>query len=124
MKVVAIGCDKSGYPAVLRTLEGGCTPQLEVDVRGVSCLGVVRESLLLEILEGDASYILLAGCPLDSCHNLEGSRFAKARAERVNALLDEAEVDKRVVLAFVTADKTSPIRDALARCVDEKDRVT
>ncbi len=123
MKIVALCCDKSGYPAVLKAQQEGYLPGVELEVRAVSCLGVIRESLLLEILEGEVACLLLAGCPLESCHNLEGSRFAKARAERVNALLEEADVDKRVVLAFCTAEKTSQIREALSRWLDGKDGV-
>ncbi|HSV32065.1 MAG TPA: hydrogenase iron-sulfur subunit [Atribacteraceae bacterium] len=110
MKIIAVACDKSGVAAVLRAREGLLRDGVTVDLIPIPCLGTIRESQLLEFLEEEIDALLLAGCPLDSCHNLEGSRYARDRAHRVNALLREAEVSKRVLTAFVTAEKTGEIR--------------
>ncbi len=68
MKVVALGCDKSGYPALLRWGEKELLPFEEVEVFSIPCLGLVTEEMIFQILE-NSDALLLAGCPLDSCHN-------------------------------------------------------
>lgn len=108
MKVVALGCDKSGYPALLRWGEKDSLPFDEVKIFSLPCLGLVTEEAIFRILE-DSDALLLAGCPLDSCHNQKGSQGAYLKVKRVNSLLQEADVSKKVAIAFVTSGKIGEI---------------
>ena len=108
MKVVALGCDKSGYHALLRWGEKESLPFEEVEVFSIPCLGLVTEEMMFQILE-NSDALLLAGCPLDSCHNQKGSRGAYLKTKRVNSLLQEADISKKVAIAFVTSGKVGEI---------------
>jgi len=113
VNIIAVGCDKSGIPALLRVKQECRDNGVVLEIIPVPCLGTVRESWLLELLEGEVDALLLAGCPLDSCHNLEGSRYARDRVLRVNALLREADIPKQVLIAIDTAEKIGEIRRIL-----------
>ncbi|MGQ9473837.1 MAG: hydrogenase iron-sulfur subunit [Candidatus Caldatribacteriaceae bacterium] len=108
MKIASIGCDRSGFPALLSFLENN--PTYKMDVTAVPCLGMVGESMILKIFEEGYDYLLLAGCPLDSCFNQRGSYFAERKAQRINVLLQEAGIRKKVFCAFVTAEKVGEIK--------------
>ena len=109
MRVVALGCDKSGYPALLRWGEKGSLPFDEVKIFSLPCLGLVTEEVIFRILE-NSDALLLAGCPLDSCHNQKGSQGAYLKVKRVNSLLQEADISKKVAIAFVTSGKVGEIK--------------
>jgi coenzyme F420-reducing hydrogenase delta subunit len=115
MRIASVGCDRQGFPALLRFLE--TFSEYRMDVTAVPCLGTVHESMMLHILEDGYQLLLLAGCPLDSCFNQKGSEFAFRKAQRVNALLTEAGIPKRVACAFVTADKIGEIKRVLESIV-------
>ena len=108
MRVVALGCDKSGYPALLRWGEEGSLPFDEVKIFFFFFLGLVTEEIICCILE-NSDALLLAGCPLDSCHNQKGSQGAYLKVKRVNSLLQEADISKKVAIAFVTSGKVGEI---------------
>lgn len=108
MKIVALGCDKSGYPALLKWGEKNTSPFEEVKLFSLPCLGLLTEEAIFRTLE-NSDALLLAGCPLDSCHNQNGSRGAYLKVKKVNALLQEAAIPKKVAVVFVTADKIGEI---------------
>ena len=118
MRIASIGCDRQGFPALLRFLE--TFPEHRMDVTAVPCLGAVNESMMLRILEDGYQFLLLAGCPLDSCFNQRGSEFALRKAQRVNALLTEAGISKRVACVFVTAEKIGEVKRVLENLISEQ----
>lgn len=122
MKIASIGCDRGGFPALLRFLEA--FPECNMDVTGVPCLGMVNEGVMLRMFEKGYEYLLLAGCPLDSCFNQRGSDFAWRKARRVNALLAEAGLSQRVACAFVTPEKIGEIKRVLEELTAENGRET
>ncbi|QPM68941.1 hydrogenase iron-sulfur subunit [Atribacter laminatus] len=113
MKILVIACDKSGYPAMIKYTTENTTDHELTSILKVPCLGSVKESDILEALEGDCDRVLLVGCPIDSCFHQDGSRFAQRRVNRINHLLEEADISKRVVISFVTAEKISEIKRTL-----------
>ena len=113
MKIQVIACDKSGYPAIIKYISSYPSDHEFTCITKVPCLGGVKESDLFEILESDCDRLLLVGCPLDSCHNLEGSRFAQRRVLKVNRLLEEADIPKMIHLSFVTVDKIAELKRTL-----------
>lgn len=115
MRLVALGCERNGYPALLRYFHRVSLPSgwelKELSV--IPCLGFIREETIFSILEEKADVLLLAGCPLDACKNVKGSEVGLRKVTRVNALLEEAQVNKKVALALVTPDKTGEIERML-----------
>jgi len=126
LKIYGIACDKSGYPAIVQYIASDHQDICFTSIVKVPCLGVIKESEMLEALETDCDILLLAGCPLDSCHNLQGSRFAQRRAIKVNRLLEEAETTKRVYLSFGTSEKIAELKRVLdlARTILDKQPTT
>lgn len=113
MRVGAIGCERSGFPALLSL--GREEPQLfeeSFEVFSIPCLGVVNEEVLLELLSVYDT-LLLVGCPLGSCFNEWGSTLAEKKVKRVNSLLQEAEIAKEVLLVFATVQRTGELRQIL-----------
>lgn len=117
MRIASIGCNQGGFTALLRFLE--IFPEYEMDIMAVPCLGVVNEEMMLRTLESGYQYLLLAGCPLGSCSNQRGSDFAFRKVQRVNALLKEAGIDRKVICAFVTAEKVGEIQKAVESLVSD-----
>ncbi|HHT08943.1 MAG TPA: hydrogenase iron-sulfur subunit [Atribacter sp.] len=113
MKILVIACDKSGYPAMIKYTTENSTNHEFIKIIKAPCLGSVKESDILEALEGKCDRILLVGCPIDSCFHQNGSRFAQRRVNRINHLLEEAGITKRVAISFVTAEKISEIKRTL-----------
>ncbi|MEN3186019.1 MAG: hydrogenase iron-sulfur subunit [Atribacterota bacterium] len=111
MRIASIGCNQGGFTALLRFLE--VFPEHEMDVMAVPCLGVVNEEMMLKVLENGYQYLILAGCPLGSCVNQRGSDFAFRKTQRVNTLLKEADIDKKVACVLVTAEKVGEIQRVL-----------
>ncbi len=108
MKIASVGCDRNGFPALLRFLE--TFPDYGMDLISVPCLGVVSEGMMLAILEQGYQHLLLAGCPLESCFNQKGSEFAARKVQRLNVLLKEAGIARKAACAFVTAEKVGEIK--------------
>ena len=113
MKISVIACDKSGYPAFIKFQAAYPSNHEFIDIIQVPCLGNIKESDILEILEGDCDRVLFVGCPLDSCFHREGSRFAQRRIIRINHLLEEADIPKQVLISYVTIDKISELKRIL-----------
>ncbi|WP_369018822.1 hydrogenase iron-sulfur subunit [Thermatribacter velox] len=115
MRLVALGCERNGYPALLRYFENASLPSgWELKrLSAIPCLGFIKEEMLFTVLGEDVDALLLAGCPLDACKNIRGSDIGLRRTLRANALLEEAQIHKKVVLALVTPDKTGEVERAL-----------
>lgn len=110
---MVIACDKSGYPAMIKYTTENSNYHEFIKIKKVPCLGSVKEIDILEALEEEYDLVLLVGCPIDSCFHQNGSRFAQRRVDRINNLLEESGVRKRVFISFVTAEKISEIRRTL-----------
>ncbi|MCD6155917.1 MAG: hydrogenase iron-sulfur subunit [Candidatus Atribacteria bacterium] len=120
MRLVALGCERNGYPALLRYFHRVSLPlgwELK-ELSAIPCLGVIREEAIFSILEKRADVLLLAGCPLDACKNIKGSSVGLRKVTRINTLLEEAQVNKKVALALVTPDKTGEIERTLTEIFD------
>lgn len=113
MKIRTLGCERSGFPALLKAKrEGVLNPGDNLEVFLLPCLGVVSEAMLFELLkEGDL--ILLVGCPPGSCFNESGSMLAEKRVRRAQNLLKEAGVKKKILLAFATEEKIGEVERVL-----------
>jgi coenzyme F420-reducing hydrogenase delta subunit len=65
----------------------------------VPCTGKLREITLLRAFEEGADAVYVVGCPVDSCHNVQGSRRAAKKVEAVRKALSELAVEpERIVM--------------------------
>lgn len=115
MRLVALGCERNGYPALLRYFQSASLPpEWKLDeIFVIPCLGAIKEETIFSFLENKADALLLAGCPLDACKNVKGSHLGLRKVARVSSLLQEAQINKKVVLALVTPDKVGEIERTL-----------
>lgn len=56
------------------------------------CTGRIDESLLLKAFENGADGVMVIGCLEGDCHYINGNIRAKARVERVYAILDKINI--------------------------------
>lgn len=59
----------------------------------LTCTGKLKETQLLDAFEQGADAVYVVGCPLDKCHNEQGSKRAQKRVESVRAALGELGVE-------------------------------
>ena len=112
-KLVAFCCENSGYPAA-ESVGLALKPGLEL-VK-VPCSGTVDVALVLKCFERGADGVLIAGCPVDNCRYMHGSRRAQKRLAAVRqALKDAGEREDGVRLELLS----SVDGHKLARAVDE-----
>jgi coenzyme F420-reducing hydrogenase delta subunit len=113
MKIRALGCERSGFPALLKAKKEGMLSVGDcLEVFSLPCLGVVSEAMLFELLkEGDL--LLVVGCPPGSCYNEWGSTLAEKKIRRAQNLLDEAGVKRKILLAFATEEKVGEVAKVL-----------
>lgn len=56
------------------------------------CTGRIDESLLLKAFENGADGVMVIGCLEGDCHYISGNIRARARVERVYAILDSIKI--------------------------------
>jgi F420-non-reducing hydrogenase iron-sulfur subunit len=56
------------------------------------CTGRIDESLLLKAFENGADGVMVIGCLEGDCHYINGNIRARARVERVYAILDSIKI--------------------------------
>lgn len=56
------------------------------------CTGRIDEALLLSAFENGADGVMVIGCLEGDCHYISGNLRARARVERVYAILDQIQI--------------------------------
>lgn len=79
--------EKLGFPKNIR-------------INRVPCTGKLQVTTLLKAFEDGADGVYVVGCPVDSCHNVKGSRRAAKRVEAVRQALSELEVEPARVAMY------------------------
>ena len=79
--------EKLGFPKNIR-------------INRVPCTGKLQVTTLLKAFEDGADGVYVVGCPVDSCHNVKGSRRAAKRVEAVRQALSELEVEPERVAMY------------------------
>lgn len=64
-----------------------------VTVNRIVCSGKLQVSTLLQAFEAGADGVYVVGCPVEECHNLQGSRRAAKRILALKKALAELDVE-------------------------------
>lgn len=59
----------------------------------VPCTGKLEVATLLKAFEDGADGVYVVGCPVDTCHNVQGSQRAAKRVAAVREALQELDVE-------------------------------
>jgi heterodisulfide reductase subunit A-like polyferredoxin/coenzyme F420-reducing hydrogenase delta subunit len=99
------GCAWSGYAAMELAGARGLEYSAQVRVIELPCSARLSPLHVLYALLNGAAYVLLALCPPDECHFVNGNRFAEMRIENLRAQLVVHGIDpQRVRSVRLTAD--------------------
>ncbi len=105
-RLVAFCCNWCSYTGA--DLAGVARFQYPPNVRiiRVMCSGMVHPTIVIETLLAGADGVLMCGCHPGDCHYLEGNLKAKARADTIDLLLEDFELEpERYRLEWVSASE-------------------
>lgn len=72
----------------------------------VQCSGMVHPNLVIDALTNGADGVLMCGCHPGDCHYREGNLRAKARADAIDMMLEDFDLEpERYQLAWVSASE-------------------
>lgn len=79
-----------------------------VHLTRVSCTGKLEVATLLKAFEDGADGVYVVGCPVDGCHNVQGSQRAAKRVAAVREALKELDVEPDRVTMYHLARGLHP----------------
>jgi len=71
-----------------------------IQLTRIPCTGKLEVSTMLKAFEDGADAVYVVGCPVDSCHNVQGSQRAAKRVAAVREMLQELEVEPERVRMY------------------------
>jgi F420-non-reducing hydrogenase iron-sulfur subunit len=72
----------------------------------VQCSGMVHPNLVIDALTNGADGVLMCGCHPGDCHYREGNLIAQARAEAIDMMLEDFDLEpERYRLEWVSASE-------------------
>lgn len=84
------------------------------------CTGRIDESLLLKAFENGADGVMVIGCLEGDCHYISGNIRARARVERVYAILDSIHIGpERIRMYNLSAGEGSKFAQYSNEFVDQ-----
>jgi len=111
-KIVAFCCHYAAGVPQETLSEAGLLPE-GFKMERLPCTGRLEIPAMLEAFEQGAEAVMVAGCRLDECHNLSGSKRAARRVGVVRNILTELNVDPgRIEMIFVARGETESIVEA------------
>ena len=112
-RIAAFCCNYTASVATDTLRAAGLIPE-SLDVKKLPCTGRIEVRALLDAFEQGAEAVFVAGCSVDECHNLSGSKRAKKRVGYTKKLLKELDIDPgRIEMFFVHCGETQPIVEAV-----------
>ncbi len=94
-------------PEVLK--ERGLVPESIVFKR-LPCTGRLEVSAILDAFSEGAKAVFVAGCKIEECHNLSGSKRAAKRVQYARKILEELGIaPDRLEMVFVPRGESEPI---------------
>ena len=70
----------------------------------VQCSGMVHPNLVIDALTKGADGVIMCGCHLGDCHYREGNLVAKSRAEAIDLMLEDFDLEpERFRLEWISA---------------------
>ncbi len=64
-----------------------------IQITRLPCTGKLEVATMLKAFEDGADAVYVVGCPVDGCHNVQGSQRAAKRVAAVREMLQELEVE-------------------------------
>ena len=104
--IIAYCCYWCAYTAA--DLAGTSRLQYPPNVRiiRVQCSGMVHPNLVIDALTNGADAVLMCGCHPGDCHYREGNLRAKARADAIDLMLEDFDIEpERYRLEWVSASE-------------------
>lgn len=104
--IIAYCCYWCAYTAA--DLAGTSRLQYPPNVRiiRVQCSGMVHPNLVIDALTNGADGVLMCGCHPGDCHYREGNLHAKARADAIDLMLEDFDIEpERYRLEWVSASE-------------------
>ncbi len=106
-------CNYTASVSVEALKEAGLVPE-DFEMERLPCSGRLEVPQLLEAFEQGADAVFVAGCMIDECHNLSGSRRASKRVGQARKIIEELGMDKGLVeMFFVGRGETGPVVEAV-----------
>ncbi len=113
VKIKGFCCNYTASVSVDALKEAGLVPD-DFEMERLACTGRLEVPQLLEAFEKGADAVFVAGCMVDDCHNLNGSRRASKRVGQAKKIIQELGMDEGLVeMFFVGRGETGPIVDAV-----------
>ncbi len=112
-KIKGFCCNYTASVSVDALKEAGLVPE-NFEMERLPCSGRLEVPQLLEAFEQGADAVFVAGCMIDECHNLSGSRRASKRVGQAKKIIQELGIDQGLVeMFFVGRGETGPVVDAV-----------
>lgn len=71
-----------------------------IQITRLPCTGKLEVTSMLKAFEEGADAVYVVGCPVDACHNVQGSQRAAKRVAAVREMLQELEVEPERVQMY------------------------
>ncbi|MGB9712712.1 MAG: hydrogenase iron-sulfur subunit [Dissulfurimicrobium sp.] len=111
-KIVGFCCNYTISVSAEAIKETGLLPD-GVQIERVPCTGRLELTSILDAFSAGADAVFVAGCPVDGCHNLNGSRMAAKRVKKAGEILKELDMNPELVgMFFVPRGESGPVVDA------------
>ncbi len=92
--------------------ERGLVPE-DVAFKRLPCTGRLEVPAILDAFTEGAEAVFVAGCQIDECHNLSGSKRAAKRVQYARKILEELGLQpERLEMVFVPRGESEPIVEA------------
>ncbi len=117
VKIKGFCCNYTASVGVEALKEAGLVPE-DFDMVRLPCTGRLEVQDLLEAFEKGADAVFVAGCMIDTCHNMSGSKRAAKRVGYAKKIIQELGMDQGLVeMFFVGRGQTGPVVEAVREMV-------
>jgi coenzyme F420-reducing hydrogenase delta subunit len=94
-----------------------------LEIRRLPCTGRVEVAELLDAFASGADAVFVAGCDMDKCHNMSGSRRAAKRVKYAKQLIEELDMDPGLVeMFFAGRGENEPVVNAARTMASRLDK--
>jgi F420-non-reducing hydrogenase iron-sulfur subunit len=119
-RIIVYTCYWCAYTAA--DLAGTSRLQYPPNVRliRVQCSGMVHPNLVIDALTNGADGVLIAGCHPGDCHYREGNLRAKQRADAIDLMLEDFDLEpQRFRLEWIAASEGPRFVEVVSSMVDQ-----
>ncbi len=121
-KIKGFCCNYTASVSVDALKEAGLVPE-DFEMERLPCSGRLEVPQLLEAFEQGADAVFVAGCMIDDCHNLSGSRRASKRVGQAKKIIQELGMDQSLVeMFFVGRGETGPVVEAVREMISRAEQ--